>query len=122
MKFKLDENFGRRTQQVFLAAGHDVATVREQSLQGAADEVIYQVCRIERRCLVTMDLDFSNVLRFSPEPTAGVAVFKPGRETSLAVLNLLARQLVELVARQPIEGALWIVEPGRIRVHEPRQS
>jgi len=25
VKFKLDENFGTRTQQLFLAAGHDVS-------------------------------------------------------------------------------------------------
>jgi hypothetical protein len=28
MKFKLDENFGTRTQELFRAAGHDVQTVR----------------------------------------------------------------------------------------------
>jgi len=29
MKFKLDENFGTRTQQLFQTQGHDVMTVRE---------------------------------------------------------------------------------------------
>lgn len=65
-----------------------------------------------------MDLDFSNVLRFPPEQTAGIAVLKPSREMSLSALHALAKQLVALVARQSIDGKLWIVESGRIRVHE----
>jgi len=38
MKFKLDENFGSRTQKFFIHAGHDVETVREESLSGIADK------------------------------------------------------------------------------------
>ena len=118
MKFKLDENLGNRTRNVFVDAGHDVQTVRDEQLQGRPDEVIYDVCRLERRCLVTLDLDFSNVFRFPPEPTAGIAVFKPNRGFSLAILIVLATELIATIASQPIEGQLWIIEPGRIRVHQ----
>jgi hypothetical protein len=38
MKFKLDENLGRRTQDSFRNAGHDVGTVSEEKLCGASDE------------------------------------------------------------------------------------
>ena len=34
MRFKLDENLGTRTQDLFCAQGHDVQTVRNQELQG----------------------------------------------------------------------------------------
>lgn len=37
MKFKLDENFGRRTQSLFRARGHDVQTVIEEGLAGVSD-------------------------------------------------------------------------------------
>lgn len=40
MKFKLDENFGQRTQDVFRQAGHDVHTIREEGLIGASDNSI----------------------------------------------------------------------------------
>jgi predicted nuclease of predicted toxin-antitoxin system len=118
MKFKLDENLGVRIRQVFLDAGHDVQTVRDEQLQGRSDEVIYEVCRLERRCLVTLDPDFSNVLRFPPEPTAGIAVLRPTHGVSLDVLGMLARELVVMLASQSIEGQVWIVEPGRIRIHQ----
>jgi len=118
VKLKLDENLGVRTRQVFLDAGHDVQTVRDEGLQGRADDTIYQVCRLERRCLVTLDLDFSNVLRFPPEPTAGIAVLRQSHGMSVGTLAALASQLVAVLATQPIEGQVWIIEPGRVRIHQ----
>ena len=118
MNIKLNENLGVRTLQVFLDAEHDVQTVRDEQLQGQPDEVLYHVCRIERRCLVTLDMDFSNVLRFPPGPTAGIAVLKPRREISLTLLVSLAQRLVALLATRPITGQLWIIETDRIRVHQ----
>ena len=43
MKFKLDENFGTRTQQLFLAAGHDVSTVGSQELCGCPDRQLFEI-------------------------------------------------------------------------------
>jgi len=34
MKFKLDENFGYRTQKLFREANHDVSTVLNENLHG----------------------------------------------------------------------------------------
>ncbi|MGH2457610.1 MAG: DUF5615 family PIN-like protein [Chloroflexota bacterium] len=118
MKFKLDENLGIRTRQVFIDAGHDVQTVRDEGLQGRADDTIYDVCRVEQRCLVTLDLDFSNVVRFLPDPTAGIIVLKPSRNVSPQLLAALAGQVIRMLSDRSVVGALWVVEPGRIRIHE----
>jgi predicted nuclease of predicted toxin-antitoxin system len=67
MKFKLDENFGTRTQQLFRSAGHDIQTIRDQGMQECSDNYLYEVCCAEKRCLVTLDLDFSDVTRFPPD-------------------------------------------------------
>ena len=40
MKFKLDENFGTRTQRIIRAAGHDVQTVRDEGLKGCKEAPI----------------------------------------------------------------------------------
>ena len=47
MKAKLDENLGNRAVDLFLASGHDVATVTGQDLGGAGDEELIEACRIE---------------------------------------------------------------------------
>lgn len=76
MKFKLDENLGSRWAALLRAENHDVETVREEDLGGASDTRIYEAVLRERRCLITLDLDFSDVLRFPPHGTAGIAVFR----------------------------------------------
>lgn len=66
LKFKLDENLGTRTQQISRQTGHDVETIYGESLFGSTVQTLYTICQEEKRCLVTLDLDFSNVLRFPP--------------------------------------------------------
>ncbi|MBI3359525.1 MAG: DUF5615 family PIN-like protein [Chloroflexi bacterium] len=118
MKFKLDENFGARTQQVFKDASHEVHTVVEESLQGASDEDVYETCRAEQFCLVTLDLDFADVTRFPPDRAGGIAVIRVPRNPSLSLLEQLVRQFLQAVAQMPVATNLWIVEVGRVRVHQ----
>lgn len=118
MKFKLDENFGARTQQLFKARRHDVQTIRDQGLQGCADRRLYDVCCAERRCLVTLDLDFSDVTQFPPSKSDGIAVIRVPRNPSLALLEQMVRQFLDALTHTSLEKKLWIVEVGRIRIHE----
>ena len=122
MKFKLDENFGTRTVPIFRDFGHDVETVRDESLGGASDRVVFQPCIGEARCLVTLDLDFADVLRFPPHETHGVAVVRLPKHTSQGVLSLLVRTFLVALQTESILGRLWIIEAGRIRIHESTGS
>ena len=78
MKIKLDEANGRRGIELLTLAGHDVMTVRDQNLQGARDETLFDVCAGEDRVLVTLDHDFGQVLRFPPKRGAGLVILEPG--------------------------------------------
>ena len=118
MKFKLDENLGSRSVHLFDKAGQDVETVQQEGLGGATDETIFNVCVREGRCLVSLDLDFADVLRFPPHHTGGIAVLRLPKQPSLSLLEKLAGDLIQMLRVESIAGRLWIVEPGRIRVHE----
>jgi predicted nuclease of predicted toxin-antitoxin system len=120
MKFKLDENFGKRTLHLFQAAGHDVQTTIEERMQGCSDRHLYDVCCTEQRCLVTLDMDFSDVTRFPPEQSNGIAVIRVPHNPSLAILEQLVQLLLKMLAQMPLEKNLWIVETTRIRVHQEK--
>jgi predicted nuclease of predicted toxin-antitoxin system len=122
MKFKLDENFGVRTQKIFLPHDHDVLTVREQQLQGCADQTMYDVCRSEHRCLVTLDLDFADVLRFPPQQAHGIVVIRVPQNPTLLLVEQLIRQFLKALETMTIDKKLWIVEIGRIRVHQTEDA
>jgi len=118
MKFKLDENFGIRTLEIFRVAGHDIQTVRSQELQGCLDQNLFEICCKEQRCLVTLDLDFADVTRFPPTSASGIVVIRIPRNPSFALLEQLVRQFLQVLTQMPVEKKLWIVEVGRIRIHQ----
>ena len=122
MKLKLDENLSRRAADLIRAAGHNAITVADQGLRGAADEALFEACKHEGRALVTLDRDFSQVLRYPPAATAGIVILELGpRSTHSALLDRVHELLSVLETRSP-QGALWIVEPRRLRIHLPSEE
>jgi predicted nuclease of predicted toxin-antitoxin system len=119
MKFKLDENIGLRGLELLKSAGHDATTVSDEGLSGASDSVLFQVSIEEQRVLVTLDHDFGQVLRFPPQESAGIVILEPGlRATNRLILDRL-REFVAALEHNTPERHLWIVEPGRVRIHQP---
>ena len=121
MRIKLDENFGRRCAEVLVAAGHEVTTVAEQGMAGAPDEDLIQVCADEGRCLLTLDLDFANPLRFEPKSHSGIAVVRLPSKPCRDDLVVAVQTFVAALLNEAIKQKLWIVETGRIRVYRPEE-
>ena len=117
MKLKLDENIDTRLARVLRGAGQDAVTVGEQALHGTDDIDLYQICISENRALVTLDLDFSNILRYPPEGTPGLLVLR-GPDDLFVTTRILVETLVEALNKETPLNQLWIIEPGRVRIHE----
>jgi len=123
MRVKLDENLGHRVQELFRQASHDVATVAAEGLSSATDRDVIEVCQRERRCLVTLDLDFGNPLLFRPSLYTGIAVFRLPPKPSHADLIAAAETLILALRKDDIIGKLWIVHKTRVReCQEPREE
>lgn len=118
MRFKVDENIGQPGIDLLRAAGHDAASVRDEGLGGERDEVVFDASRAERRTLITLGHDFGNVLRFPPEAAHGIVVLELPPRPSLASLRRRLEEFLLVLADRPLAGELWIVEPGRVRVHQ----
>jgi hypothetical protein len=118
VRLKLDENLGVRTAEFFRSAGHDVTTVASQNLYSSPDKTLLETCRVEKRCLITLDLEFSNPLIFKPSGYEGIAVLRlPSKPTPDDLLRA-TRTLAGGLARKEIKGKLWIVQRGRIREYQ----
>jgi predicted nuclease of predicted toxin-antitoxin system len=118
MRFKLDENLGKAAVGILRSAGHDVETVPVQGLCRATDRELIGVCRTERRCLVTLDMDFGNPLIFNPAEYAGIAVLRlPPRPAHQDVVDA-CRTLLAGLKQGDIEGKLWIVQRSRVREYQ----
>ena len=118
MRLKLDENLGQRTVEIFTSQGHDVSTVPSQNLCSVSDHDLIEICRRERHCLVTLDIDFGNPLLFRPADYAGIAVIRlPARPSHRDLLDV-AETLAAGLVREQIDGKLWIIQKGRIREYQ----
>jgi hypothetical protein len=70
----------------------------------------------------TLDLDFSDVLRFPPRQAHGIVVIRAPHNPTLPLLEQLIRQFLQMLETMPLEKKLWIVETGRIRVHQAEDT
>ena len=118
MRIKFDENLGDRGADILRALGHDVSTVAEERLYATSDDGLIEVCRVERKCLVTLDLDFSNPLRFDPSRYFGIAVLRLSAGSEDTDLLDAVRTFAAGLADATIEGKLWVVRRGRIREYQ----
>lgn len=122
MRLKLDENLGRWIEHRCREAGHDVGTVHDEGLATADDGTIFRACIAEHRALVTLDLDFSNPMRFDPAASAGIAVLRVPAFPTRADLDGAVETLLAGLKARDLAGHLWVVRSDRIREYDPGRS
>ena len=118
MRFKTDENLPVEIAEFLRQHGHDALGVHEQGLTGSADPALAAVCQVEKRAIVTLDLDFSDLRRYPPDEYYGIIVLRPVVQTVPALVRVM-QQVVALISEQPIERCLWIVDDHHVRIREP---
>ena len=116
MKLKVDENLPVEVAVVLLQNGHDALTVYDQQLMGRSDVDLLQVCQAEGRALVTMDLDFANILQYPPQRLAGLIVLRLESQEIRHVLSVVNALIAPLLKNQSPAGQLWVVDEERVRI------
>ena len=115
MRFKIDENLPDTLVSLLAENGHDACTARQQTLNGRPDRDLAATCKTERRVIITLDLDFSDITAFPPEEYAGIIVLRVRSQSRPNILSVF-RAMLPLLETERLEGHLWIVEENRVRV------
>ena len=112
MRFLADMGVSRRVEERLRGAGHDVVHLRDLELQRAPDSEIFRRAAVERRIVLTFDLDFGEIAARCVGPWASVIVFRLVDASSdhvAARLEATLSRTDEALDR----GAVVVVEEGR---------
>lgn len=115
MRFNLDENLHEEVAEALRTRGHDAQTVFDEGLRGHPDLEIAEAARCEGRVIVTLDLDFGTIRDFPPESYRGLIVLRLTNQSRPHVSRVMDR-VVDQLASVPLDGHLWVVTEGGIRV------
>jgi predicted nuclease of predicted toxin-antitoxin system len=115
MQFKIDENLPFEIKELLENAKHDVKTVNEQHLQGAEDYALINICKNEKRVLITLDTDFSDIRTYPPQEYSGIIVLRVINQAKHHILEIFLRAL-PIIDRETLDRHLWIIEESRIRI------
>lgn len=120
MKIKLDENMPLRLAGILAKLGHQTDTVPEEGLSGRDDTEVWEAARKAERFLITQDLDFSDMRRFTPGTHHGLLIVRlrdPGR-------NALVQSVQTIFETGDIEswkGYLVVATERKIRIRRPEE-
>lgn len=114
MKLFADESVWEITRAFVRQLGHDLATVEERGLAGAADEMVLSQALAEDRVLLSRDLDFSNILLYPPLNHLGIIVLRIKPHTTDSVHRILSSVLAYFT-QEPIQKTLVIVDHNKFR-------
>ena len=115
MLFKIDENLPIELAELLSGFGHDAKTINDQHLQGVDDPVLIEKCSNEKRIIVTLDIDFSDIRAYPPQDHEGIIVLRVGNQSKRHVLKVF-QDILPLIGREPIKRHLWIIEENMIRM------
>jgi predicted nuclease of predicted toxin-antitoxin system len=119
VRFKLDENLPVECAALLRTQGHEASTVREQGHSGADDAFLFAECLREDRVLITLDLDFSNVLSYPLDDSPGRVVIRLTNQDKGSVSSAIER-MIALISSESLSNRLWVIEEARIRIRGNR--
>ena len=115
MRFLADMGVSMRIVQWLRDNGHDTVHLREENLQRLPDIEIFKKAIIEKRIILTFDLDFGEILALSDDQKVSVVLFRLYNTRVTCVIERL-QKVLSYSENALIKGAIIVVEESRHRV------
>ena len=119
MLFLTDANIFIPMVEGLRGLGHDVFDIKEAGLEKLSDDDIFQLAQNQKRILISMDKDFSNILIYPPGDHHGIIVAKLYRlkvnEATQIFLNT-----IQALRTEDIQGNVVIIDRNRARIRKEK--
>ena len=116
MRFLIDEDMPRSTAKLLKARGYEVLDARDCGLRGKSDEEVFRSAQREGAVILTGDLGFGNLIHFPVGSHCGIVIAHFPNEVSTSELNTQITKALDNLTEEDFNGALVIIEPGKIRI------
>lgn len=90
--------------------------VIDAGVRGRSDDEILEHAKRNERVLVTADLGFANLVRYTLGSHPGIVVARFPNDVSNRLVNESVASALNSVSAEELKGGLLIVEPGRLRL------
>jgi predicted nuclease of predicted toxin-antitoxin system len=117
MRFLADMGVSLRVVSWLRGLGHDVVHLRDEGLQRLPNGDIFQKGFAEQRIVLTFDLDFGEILAESAGKIVSVVLFRLRDPRTEVVIQRL-ETVLDQVSAELLQGAIVVVEDGRLRVRK----
>jgi predicted nuclease of predicted toxin-antitoxin system len=117
MRFLADMGISLRTVSWLREQGHDVVHLRDQGLQKLPDEEIVIKAQQEERIILTVDLDFAQILAITRFSLPSVVLFRLGNENYDRINDCLTF-LMENCVEDLMLGLMVLVNSKNLRIRK----
>jgi predicted nuclease of predicted toxin-antitoxin system len=115
MRFLADMGVASRVVEWLREQGYDARHLREEQLQRLPDDQIFRKAVAENRVVLTLDLDFGEIVAFSGQQNVSVVLFRLQNTRAPHVIDRLRVVLQEALSALE-QGAVVVVEESRFRI------
>jgi predicted nuclease of predicted toxin-antitoxin system len=117
MRFLADMGISLRTVEWLRSQGYDIVHLRDEGLQRLPDPEILEKARLENRILLTIDLDFAQLLATLQSSLPSVILFRLGNENYDQINDCLSILLTDCM-NDLLLGAIISVNNRGFRVRK----
>ncbi len=114
MKFLIDMPLPPSLALWLVQRGHDAVHVSDVGLATAADQVVMQQAKQDRRTIVTADLDYPRLLALAGATAPSLILFRGGNWSDAAVVAKMDA-LLSTINDTEIQTSIVVIESDRVR-------
>jgi predicted nuclease of predicted toxin-antitoxin system len=118
MRIKIDECLPGEIVELLTEIGHTAETVKDEGLTGSPDYIIWGIAQAENLFLITTDLDFSDIRRYTPGTHRGILLLRLSLEGKNYMLSYF-KQLIANFDFNEWVGCVVIANDHKIRIKKP---